>query len=103
MALTYREIRRSVRRASQDYFVSKEARDIIALTLHAIVTDPSSQWRREDVNRREEVERDMVRRLPEFISRVAGNSEPRGMIDTFSLLHNFGALLDRICPFEKIR
>jgi hypothetical protein len=98
-SLSYREIERAVRDASEGLpvLVTPEARDIIATTLHAIVSDPSPRWRGTREQMLEGVQHEMIDRLPKLLLEFGGR------VDTFSLLHRLGQVLDRICPFEKAR
>jgi hypothetical protein len=50
-----------------------------------------------------EVQQDAINKLPDLLDDIAKNFPDGKNIDTFTMLHRMGGILDRICPFDKLR
>lgn len=46
---------------------------------------------------------DAINKLPGLLDEIEKNSPDGKNIDTLTLLHRVSGILDRICPFEKLR
>jgi hypothetical protein len=98
------QIRRSAR-------IPEQAQQVVIAAVSAIVYDPHPGWRlpsgmgfwisMEDGLR--EVQQDAINKLPDLLDEIAMSSPDGKNIDTFTLLHRMSGVLDRICPFDKLR
>jgi hypothetical protein len=91
--------------------ISEQAKQIIVAAVSAIVYDPHPGWRLPSGMgpwpSKEaglgEVQQDAINKLPELLDEVARKSPDGKSVNTFMLLHMMAGILDRICPFDKLR
>jgi hypothetical protein len=91
--------------------IPEQAQQIVVAAVSAITYDPHPGWHLPSgmepypsmETGLQEVQQDAIKKLPKLLDEVAEKSPGGRNVNTFTLLHLLSGILDRICPFNKLR
>lgn len=77
--------------------LSSAARELLYGIVDAVTRDPHPNWRERQADNLDETQRSMIGHIIEELKKL-----PTNRVTTFDLLHSVSAIVDRLCPFQKI-